>query len=140
MFVFTAAIWSSGVISVFMSYLPLPFPDRSSIFQSNAVISTVSIALGQVLSNVPFVALYSHVMINNGFTGSAHVNQWMMLAAASTISGNLTILAAASNIIIIEAAERRGAKAFTFVEFFKIGAVVTAVNIAIYYLFIVIII
>jgi Na+/H+ antiporter NhaD/arsenite permease-like protein len=41
-------------------------------------------------------------MINNGFTGSAHVNQWMMLAAASTISGNLTILAAASNIIIIE--------------------------------------
>jgi Na+/H+ antiporter NhaD/arsenite permease-like protein len=66
-------------------------------------------------------------MINNGFTGSAHVNQWMMLAAAS-------------NIIIIEAAERRGVKVFTFVEFFKIGAIVTAVNIAIYYLFIVIII
>jgi hypothetical protein len=49
---------------VFMSYLPLPSPDRSSIFQSNAVISTVSIALGQVLSNVPFVALYNHVMIS----------------------------------------------------------------------------
>jgi Na+/H+ antiporter NhaD/arsenite permease-like protein len=64
----------------------------------------------------------------------------MMLAAASTISGNLTILAAASNIIIIEAAERRGVKAFTFVEFFKIGILVTAVNIAIYYLFMVIII
>jgi Na+/H+ antiporter NhaD/arsenite permease-like protein len=91
------------------------------IFQSNAVISTLSIALGKILSNVPCVALYAHVIINNSFTGSAHINQWMMLSAASTISGNLTILAAASNIIIIEAAERRGAKAFTFVEFFKIG-------------------
>jgi Na+/H+ antiporter NhaD/arsenite permease-like protein len=88
-----------------MSYFPLPSPERSSIFQSNGVISTVSIALSHVLSNVPFVALYNFVMINNGFTGSAHVNQWMMLAAASTISGNLIILAAASNIIIIEAAD-----------------------------------
>jgi Na+/H+ antiporter NhaD/arsenite permease-like protein len=78
------------------------------IFQSNAVISTLSIALGKVLSNVPCVALYAYVMINNSFTGSAHINQWMMLSAAS-------------NIIIIEAAERRDAKAFTFVEFFKIG-------------------
>jgi hypothetical protein len=38
----------------------------------------------------------------------------MMLAAASTIAGNLTILAAASNIIIIiEAAECRSIKAYT---------------------------
>lgn len=60
----------------------------------------------------------------------------MMLAASSTIAGNLTILAAASNIIIIEAAESRGIKAFTFFEFFKIGALVTVANIVIYYLFI----
>jgi Na+/H+ antiporter NhaD/arsenite permease-like protein len=60
----------------------------------------------------------------------------MMLAAASTIAGNLTILAAASNIIIIEAAESRGIEAFTFFEFFKIGIIVTLVNIIVYYLFI----
>jgi Na+/H+ antiporter NhaD/arsenite permease-like protein len=60
----------------------------------------------------------------------------MMLAAASTIAGNLTILAAASNIIVIEAAESRGIKTFTFFEFFKIGGIVTLVNIVIYYLFI----
>jgi Na+/H+ antiporter NhaD/arsenite permease-like protein len=83
-------------------------------------------------------------MINNGFAyggdGGSNANitsQWMMLAAASTIAGNLTILAAASNIIIIEAAESRGIKAFTFFEFFKIGALVTLANIVIYYLFIV---
>jgi Na+/H+ antiporter NhaD/arsenite permease-like protein len=57
------------------------------------------------------------------------------LAAASTIAGNLTIVAAASNIIIIETAESRGIKAFTFFEFFKIGVIVTLVNIVVYYLF-----
>jgi len=75
-------------------------------------------------------------MLNNGFGGDAHVSQWMMLAAASTIAGNLTILGAASNIIIIDVAESKNVKAFTFVEFFKIGALVALANISIYYVFI----
>jgi hypothetical protein len=57
------------------------------------------------------------------------------LAAASTIAGNLTIMAAASNIIIIEASESRGVKAFTFLEFFKVGAIIIAVNVTVLYLF-----
>ena len=60
--------------------------------------------------------------------------EWMMLVAASTIADNLTILGAASNFVIIEA-ESREVKAFTFVEFFKIGALVTLVNIVVFYLF-----
>ena len=60
----------------------------------------------------------------------------MMLAAGSTIAGNLTLFAAASNIIIIETAESKGLKAFSFVEFLKIGVIVTIVNIIIYFLFI----
>ena len=76
-------------------------------------------------------------MIGNGFTDT-HVVQWMMLAASSTIAGNLTILGAASTIIIIQAAESRGVKAFTFLEFLKIGSIVTMVNLAVYYLFLVI--
>jgi Na+/H+ antiporter NhaD/arsenite permease-like protein len=137
MFVFTSGLWSSGIISLAISHFPSP--DRHNILQSNAIISAISIALSQVLSNVPFVAIYNTVMINNGFVdndGANTTSQWMMLAAASTIAGNLTILAAASNIIIIEAAESRGIKAFTFFEFFKIGGIVTLANIAIYYLFI----
>jgi Na+/H+ antiporter NhaD/arsenite permease-like protein len=66
-----------------------------------------------VLSNVPFVALYNNVMINNGLNFH-DVSEWMMFAAASTIAGNLTIFGAASNIIIIEAAESRGVKTFSF--------------------------
>lgn len=134
MFVFTSALWSSGAVPMIMEYMPNP--DPNDIFQSNAIISAVSILLSQVLSNVPFVALYNFVMFENGFT-NADVDQWMMLAAASTIAGNLTILGAASNIIIIEAAESRNVKAFTFLEFFKIGSLITLVNVAVYYLFIV---
>jgi Na+/H+ antiporter NhaD/arsenite permease-like protein len=39
-------------------------------------------------------------MIDNGLSGD-NVYEWMMLATASTVAGNLTILRAASNIIII---------------------------------------
>ena len=75
-------------------------------------------------------------MINKGFAGSAHVNQRMILVAGSTVAGNLTILAAASNIIIIEAAESRGLKTFSFFEFLKVGAIVMIVNITIFYCFV----
>lgn len=135
MFVVTAALWSSGTVSIFMKHLPVP--DPKNVFQSSALISAYSISFGQILSNVPFVALYNHVMIDNGFTG-AHIVQWMMLAATSTIAGNFTILGAASTIIIIQATESRGVKAFTFLEFLKIGSIITVVNVAIYYLFLVI--
>jgi Na+/H+ antiporter NhaD/arsenite permease-like protein len=140
MFVFTSAIWSSGIISQIISYFPTP--DKHDIFQSNATISVISIALSQILSNVPFVVVYNHVMLSNGFasgiiSSNGYISQWMMLAAGSTVSGNLTILAAASNIIIIEAAESKGLKSFSFLEFFKVGVIITIVNIVIYYIFIV---
>jgi Na+/H+ antiporter NhaD/arsenite permease-like protein len=102
-FIVTSALWSSGAISMIISHIPTPNPNN--IFQSNTIISAVSILLSQILSNVPFVALYNFVMLNNGFGGNAHISQWMMLASASTIGGNLTILGAASNIIIIEPQE-----------------------------------
>lgn len=132
MFVVTAALWDSGAISLFMKYLPTPNPNN--LLQSNALISLYSVTFGQILSNVPFVNLYNYIMIANGFTG-AHVVPWMMLAASSTISGNLTILGAASTVIIIQAAESRGVRAFSFLEFLKIGSIVTAVNLTVYYLF-----
>ncbi|MDE1829845.1 MAG: citrate transporter [Thaumarchaeota archaeon] len=136
MFVVTAAVWSSGAIPMIIKNTPVPNP--SDLVQSNAIISISSVTLGQILSNVPFVSLYHYVMIQNGFTGS-NVSSWMMLAAASTISGNLTILAAASNIIIIQASEAKNIKPFTFLEFLKIGVIVTSVNLIVYYLFILVI-
>ena len=73
--------------------------NNGNVIKNNAIISVVSVTLSQILSNVPFVALYNNVMINNGLNAN-DVSEWMMLAAASTIAGNLTIFGAASNIII----------------------------------------
>ncbi|QYZ80380.1 anion transporter [Methanofollis formosanus] len=68
-----------------------------------AVIATGMIA-SQVISNVPFVALALPLLEQAG----AGPETLLALAAGSTIAGNLTILGAASNIIIVQGAERRG--------------------------------
>ncbi|MGE5662193.1 MAG: SLC13 family permease [Ignavibacteriales bacterium] len=134
MFVFTAGLWSSGLIAEILSYIPNPVPS-GSVAANNAIISSISISIRQLLGNVPFVALYNLVMIDNGFAGDDQY-EWMMLASASTVAGNLIILGAASNIIIIGAAESRGFKSFGYIDFLKIGFIVTLVSVIIYYLFI----
>ncbi len=73
-------------------------------------------------------------MIENGFDKD-DVSAWLILASASTIAGNLTIFGAASNIVIMQTAESRGLKVFTFIEFFKIGSLITVLNVFVYYLF-----
>jgi Na+/H+ antiporter NhaD/arsenite permease-like protein len=65
------------------------------------------------------------------FTG-AHHNAWLALASGSTIAGNLTILGAASNIIILENAENRVGQSFSFLSFLKRGAIITVLNILVY--------
>jgi Na+/H+ antiporter NhaD/arsenite permease-like protein len=62
----------------------------------------------------------------------ADAKAWLTLAMASTVAGNLTLLGAASNIIILEVLEKRFSTTVTFFEFLKYGAVVTAVNVAVY--------
>jgi Na+/H+ antiporter NhaD/arsenite permease-like protein len=105
-----------------------------NMLYNNAIISVVSITMSQILSNVPFVVIYNHYMIEQGFDQD-DVSAWLMLASASTIAGNLIIFGAASNIIIMQTAESRGLKVFTFVEFFKIGSIITVINVSVYYLF-----
>src|SRR2546430_17317684 len=92
-----------------------------------------SLIFSQLLSNVPFVAVYIKAMQAAGFTGT-NVKAWVALAGASTLAGGLSLLGAASNVIILEAAESRGS-GFSSLEFSKIGLLVTIPNILILYLF-----
>jgi Na+/H+ antiporter NhaD/arsenite permease-like protein len=48
---------------------------NDNVIRNNAIISVVSVTLSQILSNVPFVALYSNVMINNGLNAN-DVSEW----------------------------------------------------------------
>jgi Na+/H+ antiporter NhaD/arsenite permease-like protein len=121
MFVLMASVWQSGF---FQGYLDQMRVDISSI----PAVMGISVVLSQVISNVPLVALYLPVLEHAG----ASVPALIALAAGSTIAGNLLILGAASNVIIIQNAERSGVR-LGFLEFARIGIPLTLVNAAIYW-------
>jgi Na+/H+ antiporter NhaD/arsenite permease-like protein len=117
MFVLMASVWQSGY---FQSFIP-------SFAGSPLQILAISIILPQFVSNVPFVALCLPVMMG----ANVPALSLMALAAGSTIAGNLTILGAASNVIIIENAERQG-QTFTFTEFARVGIPITLIQAVIF--------
>jgi Na+/H+ antiporter NhaD/arsenite permease-like protein len=118
MFVLMASVWQTGFFQVFTG------PDGLSTIP--AILGT-SVILSQFISNVPFVALFTPLIIQAGGTTA----DFLALAAGSTIAGNLTILGAASNVIIIQQAESRG-ETITFMEFAKAGVPLTIIQIGIY--------
>ncbi|MCS7136373.1 MAG: SLC13 family permease [Nitrososphaerota archaeon] len=130
MFITTEGIWRSGILT------PLEFimSSKQEGIMAYLTIATVSIPMSQLISNVPFTKLFIMHMQNLGYTG-ADVDAWLALAAFSTIAGNLTILGAASNIIILEALESRMNATISFFEFLKAGLPATLVNVVTYLAF-----
>ncbi|WP_243666544.1 SLC13 family permease [Vulcanisaeta sp. JCM 16159] len=124
LFIVSEGALESGVLNVLANYLPQP-TTLIGVFISGLFLS-------QVISNVPMVALYIPLMKELGVLPSNSVI-WIGLAASSTIAGNLTLIGAASNVIISEASEKRGGEGFGFLEFMKYGVPITIVNTAIYY-------
>lgn len=123
LFVLMEGVWQSGVIQAFMKGLDA---DLSSV----SLILVLSILLSQLLSNVPFVALYMPVLNHMG----ASTAGMMALASGATIAGNFLILGAASNVIIIQNAEKRG-HTITFFEFAKAGVPLTVLNAFVYWIY-----
>ncbi len=125
MFVLMESVWQTGFFQSFVS---------SSSISSVPVILGTSVIISQFISNVPFVALFQPVIQQAGGT----TVQLMALAAGSTIAGNLTILGAASNVIIIQNAEKSG-ETLTFFEFARVGVPLTIIQVAIYWAWLVVI-
>ncbi len=128
MFITMAGIWKSGVIEPMFKLFSLGMNDKLTIILGITLTSTI---VSQLLSNVPFVGLYLNYLRGLGFAGD-DVSAWLTLAATSTIAGNLTLLGAASNIIVLEALESRYNVTVGFADFIKIGSIVTAVNVLVY--------
>ncbi|MEM1797244.1 MAG: SLC13 family permease [Zestosphaera sp.] len=131
MFVTMEGVWRSGVLQPILTFL---MSGKLGSVESVLSVTVASLLLSQVLSNVPFVKLFITFLKNVGY-GPADVNIWLALAAMSTIAGNLTILGAASNIIVLETLETKMKTSITFIEFFKIGLFVTVANTLIYLVF-----
>ncbi len=128
MFILMQAVWNSGFFQGVMTGLNINV-------NSISMILSVSVLLSQLISNVPLVALYLPMLIHAG----SSTKEMIALAAGSTIAGNIFILGAASNVIIIQNAEKRAHETITFLEFAKVGIPLAIINIIVYYLFFVIV-
>ncbi len=89
----------------------------------------VTAILSNLISNVPAVLLL-HPLIAKDDTIS-----WLLLAAASTLAGNLTLFGAVANLIVVEAAAELGYK-LTFWEHLRFGVPVTVLTLLVVYLWI----
>ncbi|MGZ8182501.1 MAG: SLC13 family permease [Methylobacter sp.] len=120
MFVLMSSVWQTGIMQQQVNELQI---DLTTI----PAIMLLSASLSQLISNVPLVALYLPMLTNPS------AESLMALAAGSTIAGNLLILGAASNVIIIQHAEKHEAT-LGFFEFARVGIPLGFVNLLIYWI------
>lgn len=87
-------------------------------------LSVVSAALSNAVSNVPAVMLLKH------FTESLGGDQsvWLALAMSSTLAGNFTLIGSVANLIVVQQARRQ--VEIGFLEYFRVGALITVITIA----------
>jgi len=89
----------------------------------------VTTVLSNLISNVPTVLLLSAVI------PPADTQGWLLLAAGSTLAGNLTLFGAVANLITVEAAGRAGYPV-SFGSHLRLGLPVTLSTLGVAYLWI----
>jgi Na+/H+ antiporter NhaD/arsenite permease-like protein len=124
MFILMESVWDTNF------FQPL-ITDSGADITSTPTILLVSIVVSQFISNVPLTALYLPILAHAG----AGAKELVALAAGSTIAGNLFILGAASNVIIIQNAEKKAGETLTFMDFARIGIPLTIINAIVYWVF-----
>ncbi|MFA5394694.1 MAG: anion transporter [Methanomicrobiales archaeon] len=123
LFVLMQSVWNTGIFQQAMASAAYPITSVPVIF-------TLGIIVSQFISNVPFVALALPLMTQAGASNAV----FMALAAGSTLAGNLLILGAASNVIIIQNAEKEG-QTIRFWEFARIGIPLTCAQTFVYWIY-----
>jgi Na+/H+ antiporter NhaD/arsenite permease-like protein len=83
------------------------------------VLTAVSAAISNLVSNVPAVLLFRPVIPHLPDERLA----WLTLAMSSTLAGNLTILGSVANLIVVQGA--RPEVTITFLDYFRAGSLVT---------------
>ncbi|MEH6547779.1 MAG: hypothetical protein V7701_15190, partial [Sneathiella sp.] len=96
-----------------------------------AVVTNIAFWASQLFSNVPVVEIYLNLLTKSNEA------TLMLLAGMSTLAGNLFIISAASNVIVVQQAEKFGAQPFNFWEFSRLVLPVTIFSIGVSYAWIV---
>jgi Na+/H+ antiporter NhaD/arsenite permease-like protein len=94
--------------------------------ESIPILSIVTVVLSNLVSNVPAV------LVLRPFVASLRDQQkvWLTIAMASTLAGNFTLIGSVANLIVAQSAKRRGV-VIGFWDYFKVGAPLTVVTIAV---------
>jgi Na+/H+ antiporter NhaD/arsenite permease-like protein len=87
-----------------------------------SVLSAVSAALSNLVSNVPAVLLFKPII--PAMPAADQETAWLALAMSSTFAGNLTVLGSVANLIVVENAKREGVDV-SFWEYCKVGVPLT---------------
>jgi Na+/H+ antiporter NhaD/arsenite permease-like protein len=89
------------------------------------ILAIVTAVLSNLVSNVPAV------LVLKPFVATLHEPQheWLVVAMASTLAGNLTLLGSVANLIVVQLARANGIT-ISFWDYLKIGAPVTVITIA----------
>ena len=88
------------------------------------ILSAVTAALSNIVSNVPAV------LALKPFIASLHDPQraWLVVAMASTLAGNFTLVGSVANLIVAQRARAHGVM-IGFWDYFKVGAPLTVLTI-----------
>jgi len=117
LFVITAGLERSGVMDLFLHWAAAANLDRP------AALTAVAAVLSNLVSNVPAVLLVKPLVASFAEPRRG----WLVLAMASTLAGNLTILGSVANLIVVETA-RVARVEIGFVEYSKVGVPLTLVT------------
>jgi Na+/H+ antiporter NhaD/arsenite permease-like protein len=91
-----------------------------------AVLTIVATVVSNLVSNVPAVLLFKPIVPTLGEPDRA----WLILAMATTLAGNLTLIGSVANLIVAEAA-RAARVEIGFMEYCRVGVPLTAVTLLI---------
>jgi Na+/H+ antiporter NhaD/arsenite permease-like protein len=92
----------------------------------DSMLSLVTAVLSNLVSNVPAVLVIKPFIGETGHPQHA----WIVVAMASTLAGNLTVLGSVANLIVVQLARTDGVT-IGFWEYFRVGAPLTVLTILI---------
>jgi Na+/H+ antiporter NhaD/arsenite permease-like protein len=128
---FSLLVLFTGLFIVIAGIEKTPFPSDALALVSGygmdrpAVLSAVAAVLSNIASNVPAVLLFKPLVPHLVDPDRA----WLLLAMASTLAGNLTVLGSVANLIVIQKAKRY--VSISFWEYFRVGLPLTLATIAV---------
>ncbi|WP_207714057.1 anion transporter [Scytonema sp. UIC 10036] len=97
--------------------------------RSPAGLLSVTAVLSNLISNVPAVLLLQPLIPKD------NSQSWLLLAAGSTLAGNLTLFGSVANLIVVEAAAELGYK-LSFLEHLRFGLPLTVLTLLLTFLLI----